>query len=637
MGENENPPQTIGRYEVIRVLGAGAMGSVVLAEDPKIKRKVAIKTVKMDAIRNEADRHEFMARFQREAEVSGLLNHPGIVAIYDVGESDLGPFLAMEYVAGKPLDHYIKNQVPLTISQKLRLAAAVAEALDHAHAAGIVHRDVKPGNVMVSEDLKPKLMDFGIAKREDASLTQTGTFLGTPSYASPEQIKEGTVDNRSDIFSFGVLVFELLSGQSPFPGTSINTILYRIVNEAPVEVKPPVTGILPEAWQRVFDKVLAKKPQDRYPSCSAFIRELVDAVNTSEMDQTGRRELLGILRMGGDSPLPPIMSRAHDETMVVPQPASGGKGKAIGIGLGAVAAIAAGVWFALNGDGRDRVLLKTSPGDAIVYINGQRQALVSGNMFKVKDGDVIRFERKGYKASPDLTFSKKEGFPPEVPLVAIVSPVTFKSDPEGALLVVDAVERGVTSAEGITLENWNQGEDHSVTLSKGDLRYDHIFKPGELPEGVIKLEKRSSAAAQEPPLDPNAKGFLALKGGYGVTVKVDGKDMGTLAAGGKLPLAPGTYKVELINAKVFFKETRTVKVEPGQGSTLGVPGTATLTVETFPGTGRVSIDGVDAGIESDGSSITVAHGAHTITVKGPKGSKTVNEMVSGDKAVKFPL
>ncbi|MBL0313656.1 MAG: serine/threonine protein kinase [Holophagaceae bacterium] len=235
----ENPlPSAIGRYEIKRLLGSGAMGSVYLAEDPRIKRKVAVKVVKMDAMRSDADRQEYMLRFQREAEISGLLNHPGIVAIYDVGESALGPFLAMEFVPGEPLDHIIKSGSPLPIMDKLKIAAGVAEALDHAHAAGIVHRDVKPGNVMVTADGRPKLMDFGIAKREDASLTQTGTFLGTPSYASPEQIREGTVDGRSDQFSFAVLVFEMLSGVSPFPGNSINTILYRIVNEPPSKCSP---------------------------------------------------------------------------------------------------------------------------------------------------------------------------------------------------------------------------------------------------------------------------------------------------------------------------------------------------------------------------------------------------------------
>jgi len=194
----------------------------------------------------------------------------------------------------KTLDALLKGGGNLTLKEKLAIASGIAAALDHAHDKGIVHRDVKPGNVMITEDRRPKLMDFGIAKREDASLTQTGTFLGTPSYASPEQIKEGKATGLSDVFSFGVVIFELLSGQLPFPGTSINTILYRIVNEPPAEIKPPVTGLLPDAWQKVFQKVLAKSPKDRYPSCSAFVKDLIEGA--SDLDKDSRTELLGQLR-----------------------------------------------------------------------------------------------------------------------------------------------------------------------------------------------------------------------------------------------------------------------------------------------------------------------------------------------------
>ena len=631
MPDPEKQPQTIGRYEVLRLLGAGAMGSVFLAEDPRIKRKVAIKTVKMDAIRHEQDRHEFMARFQREAEVSGLLNHPGIVAIYDVGESDQGPFLAMEYVPGKPLDAIIKGGTPLTLAQRLRIAAAIAEALDHAHARGIIHRDVKPGNVMVGEDGRPKLMDFGIAKREDASLTQTGTFLGTPSYASPEQIKDGTVDNRSDIFSFGVMVFELISGQSPFPGNSINTILYKIVNEPPVEVQPPVTGIMPEGWKRVFDKVLSKKPQERHSSCSAFVRDLVDAVADGE--QVNRRELMGILRQGGEGPLPEIVSRAHDETLLVPQAPGGGSGKWVGLGLGAAAAVGIGLWIAF-GSGGHPVLIKSRPEGATVYINGKKQELSASNNFRLKEGDRVRLEAKGHKPSQEIRYTKDEVFPPEIPLAPIVTRVELLSEPEGAVVVLDSKELGPAPQ---VVEAWNQGEAHDLTLTRGDLMYTRKFLAGEVPTGILKLEKRASAATAEPPLDPNAKGYLILKGGFSVAVKVDGADRGQLAPGARLELEPGTHKVELAHAKVFFKETRTVTITAGQGSTLPLPGTATLTVETFPGTGRVYIDGLDAGIESDLSPVTVSHGTHTITVKGARTSKTVTESIGGDRALKFQL
>ncbi|MDE3246972.1 MAG: serine/threonine protein kinase, partial [Acidobacteriota bacterium] len=370
----QNPlPSAIGRYVIQRLLGSGAMGCVYLAEDPRIKRKVAVKVVKLDAMRSDADRQEYMLRFQREAEISGLLNHPGIVAIYDVGESDLGPFLAMEYVPGEPLDHIIKSGSPLPISDKLRIAAGVAEALDHAHKAGIVHRDVKPGNVMITAEGRPKLMDFGIAKREDASLTQTGTFLGTPSYASPEQIREGTVDGHSDQFSFAVLVFEMLSGVSPFPGNSINTILYRIVNEPPVEVQPPVLGILPGSWQRIFFRALAKKPADRYPTCGAFVKDLMDA--TTEIEKAERQELLGMMNMGGEVPIPPILSRAGDETIMEPSSPSimvarrRNKGGLAAASILILGALGVSGWFVLKGG--TRIVVSSDPIKAAVFVNGQ--------------------------------------------------------------------------------------------------------------------------------------------------------------------------------------------------------------------------------------------------------------------------
>ena len=326
MDRIENLPKNIGRYEIKALLGSGAMGSVYLAEDPRIKRKLAIKVVKFDAIRTEADRREVLARFQREAEVSGVLNDPGIVTIYDVGDSEVGPFLAMEYVPGRTLESILKSGVDLPLKTKLAIAVALATALDHAHSQNVVHRDVKPGNIMITAENHPKLMDFGIAKREDASLTQTGTFLGTPSYASPEQIREGVATGQSDVFSFGVMIFELLSGSLPFPGNSINTILYRIVNEPPVDIVPPVEGLVQDGWQRIFNRVLAKNPADRQGSCSAFVRELLDT--TTDLGKTERMQLLGNLRPGTPapehvtSPLDPVVSNASTIS-AAPRPRGG--------------------------------------------------------------------------------------------------------------------------------------------------------------------------------------------------------------------------------------------------------------------------------------------------------------------------
>ncbi len=632
MGDTENLPQTIGRYQVLRLLGAGAMGSVVLAEDPRIKRKVAIKLVKLDSVRSEADRHEYLQRFQREAEVSGLLNHPGIVVIYDVGEAEgYGPFLAMEYVAGRPLDGLMKAGTLTSLKEKLRIAACIAEALDHAHARGIVHRDVKPGNVMVGEDGRVKLMDFGIAKREDASLTQTGTFLGTPSYASPEQIKDGVVDARSDIFSFGVLVFELMSGQSPFPGTSINTILYRIVNEPPVEVQPPVTGVLPEGWRRVFDRVLSKKPAERHPSCAAFIRDLMEAV--VEISREDQRELLGLLRLNGDIPLPQLVSRSHEETLLVPPAPRRKRSGWVAVGVAGAAVVGLFGFLLFRGNPGVRLQISTQPAGAHVFVNDLEVGTTPLNQ-PLRAGDRLRFTLKGYQP---FTYTFKPGeAPPTFPLAPVVSEEVIDSVPQGASVVLDE-----KPLEGVTplKVSWNQGVRHQLTLTRGTQGFHWDFEPGEVPGGrAYALQDATTAETRpEPALNPDAPGSFRLSGGFAVRVKVDGQDMGELAPGGKLAVPPGTHKVELASREYFFRDTRAVTVAAGQPSQLSVPGVATLTVDTFPGTGRVSIDGQDAGIESDGSSVKVSLGRHVVSIRGPRGPRTETVELSGDKHLKLPL
>jgi serine/threonine protein kinase len=617
--DNLNFPRMIGRYQVLRLLGSGAMGSVVLAEDPRIKRKVAIKLMKLDGVRTEADQHEYLARFQREAEVSGLLNHPGIVAIYDVGEVEgHGPFLAMEFVPGKPLD------------EKLRIAVGLDDALDHAHAKGIVHRDVKPGNVMVGEDGRPKLMDFGIAKREDASLTQTGIFLGTPSYASPEQIKEGSVDNRSDIFSFGVLVFELMSGQSPFPGNSINTILYRIVNEPPVEVQPPVLGLLPEGWRRVFDRVLAKLPADRHPSCTAFVRDLLDAV--VELNKDDRREILGLMGITGDAALPEIVSTSFDETMMVPRPVAR-KRTWLWLAPLVVAAVVGMGWFLFKDSRGTRLQINSQPAGAKVFVNDLSVGVTPMNQPLVP-GDKLRLELNGhqpiaYEVKPNQTLSAFSMKP-------IINDELVDSLPQGASVVID--EKPI---EGVTplRVRWNQGQPHRLTLTLRNMVYAADFGLGETPSGkAFELkEATTSETRQEPALDPNAPGTLKLTGAFGVRVRVDGKDQSELSPGAKIQLPPGSHRLELTSAKHFYKDSRTVSVIAGQTANLVVPGLATLTVETFPGTGKVYVDDQDTGIESDGSSVQVAQGRHTVSVRGPKGIKHQTVELNGDKGLRFPL
>ncbi|CAM2007881.1 serine/threonine protein kinase [Acanthopleuribacter pedis] len=277
---------TIGRYEVVNLLGEGAMGNVFKAQDPAIKRTVAIKTIKLDATRNEKDAKEFLERFRLEAQISGTLHHPNIVSIFDVGEENGTPYIAMEYVEGQTLSDLIYQDPRPTFPDLVQILFQIANALDFAHAKNVVHRDLKPSNIMVQDDGTAKIMDFGIAKHADSHLTQTGVFLGTPSYSSPEQVREGQVDSRSDTFSFAILTHEALTGYLPFPGKSISAILYKIANEDPTMAPNihllPIDGGL---FRQLFQKALAKNPEERFQSSTEFIKALIGALRLSKTDQ----------------------------------------------------------------------------------------------------------------------------------------------------------------------------------------------------------------------------------------------------------------------------------------------------------------------------------------------------------------
>ncbi|HZU54219.1 MAG TPA: protein kinase [Holophagaceae bacterium] len=655
----ERIPKTIGRYQVLKVLGAGAMGSVLLAEDPRIKRKVAIKIVRLESLRSHKDEEEYLARFQREAEVSGLLNHPGIVTVFDVGEEEgIGPFMAMEFVAGQTLESLVKAGAAVSLEHKLRAVAAIAEALDHAHRLGVIHRDVKPGNVMLTEDGRPKLMDFGIAKREDAGLTQTGTFLGTPSYAAPEQIKEGAVTPQSDQFSFAVMVFELLSGKLPFPGSSINTILYRIVNEPPSEPRPPVEGILPELWHRIFLRALSKEPQDRYPSCTHFIQDLAEAAlgtgNTvvrqdflaTAPSLDAARAIppvaappLGVeTRVSAPAPAPDLQTRITpiiqlgdaagenlDRSMEEPK---SGTGAWPWVAL-LLAGAGAGGFLLWNRRGGATVLLKTTPDKAVVSVNGRALAETTPLQQPLKAGDHLRFEAKGFQPK-ELDFTDAAAWPAAITLDPVIGPVELKTEPAGAQVVMDG-----KAVEGVTplTVSWNQGQPHQVTFTKDTATLPKDFAQGEVPAAPFVLQPATAMAAGEA-----GNGSLKIAGGFSVRVKVDGADKGELAPGRSLELPPGDHKVELSNGKLFYSESRTVQVAAGKEAKFQVPGMASLTVNTHPGVGDVLVDGRPAGIQSDGSSVRMAAGRHTITVRslsGKTASQTVE--VQDGKSVDLPL
>jgi hypothetical protein len=272
---------TLGRYRIIRRLGAGAMGEVYLAEDPHIDRQLALKTVRLGdggAIEIEERR----VRLMREAKAAGKLVHPYVVALFDAGEADDGVFyLAFEYVGGPDLAARQRVQPPLTLGEVLRIGREAAEGLDAAHRQGIVHRDIKPSNIMLDISGQVKIGDFGIAKMlgQATELTQTGSVVGSPHYLSPEQVRGEELDGRSDLFSLGVVLYELLTRTRPFAGETITTLVYQILAREPL----PIVGMrpgLPERVERVVTKLLQKDREQRFASG----RELADELAACERE-----------------------------------------------------------------------------------------------------------------------------------------------------------------------------------------------------------------------------------------------------------------------------------------------------------------------------------------------------------------
>ncbi|MGA3079847.1 MAG: serine/threonine-protein kinase [Terracidiphilus sp.] len=262
-----NTPKTIGRYEIVDELGHGAMGSVLRARDPSMDRIVALKTILSAALASEQGA-EYRQRFFREARAAGALAHPGIVPVFDVGEHEGLPFLVMEFVNGQTLDHAMKKGERLSLDRVCEIGQQIAEALGYAHRNGVIHRDIKPANILLTSAEsygfeRPRITDFGVAKLTAGEITSTGQMLGTPAFMPPEQFTGATIDGRTDLFSLGVILYWMATGEQPFPGETMTTVSYKIVNTEPV---PPakLNPAIPAALEGVILKCLEKNPANRY-------------------------------------------------------------------------------------------------------------------------------------------------------------------------------------------------------------------------------------------------------------------------------------------------------------------------------------------------------------------------------------
>jgi serine/threonine-protein kinase len=339
MPEEPQLPEKIGKYEITGKIGAGGFGAVYRGRDPYIKRTVAVKTCQLND-------EEIKSRFFREAELAGNLHHRHITTIYDFGVEDGIPYIVQEFLSGEDLDKKVKRAEPLPIARKVEILVAIADGLAYAHAAGIIHRDIKPANVRILEDGSVKIMDFGIAKslQSESNLTQTGITLGTSAYLAPEQIRGEPVDRRTDIFSLGILAYELLTYRKPFRGEHLSTVLYKILNEVPDRIED-LSPDAPASLVAAVNKAMEKQRENRYESMEALKQDLLNiqrevsgssgqyptaALPADEMDATMMTPSGGIVP---SSITPPSGSLARVPAALEATPASGSLRRKAGLEL----------------------------------------------------------------------------------------------------------------------------------------------------------------------------------------------------------------------------------------------------------------------------------------------------------------
>ncbi|MDG4551340.1 MAG: serine/threonine-protein kinase [Candidatus Contendobacter sp.] len=307
-------PPRIGRYRVTGLLGRGAMGVVYLGHDTAIDRPVAIKTIHRRLLQG-AEGVEWLARFQREVRAAGRCLHPNIVTVFEYGEEENAPYIVMEYVQGRELRDYLKERKPLPLTNAVAVIIQVLRALGHAHASGVVHRDIKPGNIILLADGQVKVTDFGIARLETGiGLTQNGMAVGTPGYMAPEQFRGEEADRRTDLYAAAVVLFELLTGVRPFDGRNASEMMYQVLNEPPRQATV-LNPQVPSGLEAVLSRALAKAPNDRFQDASAFIAAL-EGLRLVEREAAGGSTLVQVKPVQAPEPPPPSTPPGWDPVLL---------------------------------------------------------------------------------------------------------------------------------------------------------------------------------------------------------------------------------------------------------------------------------------------------------------------------------
>lgn len=613
--------QTVGRYEIVGELGRGAMGVVYKAQDPTIGRTVALKTMRLDVHGLETD--DVLRRFKNEARAAGLLNHPNIVTIYDAGEQDGMFYIAMEFIEGTTLQSLLAEKRVLTPEETIQICRQICKGLDYAHANGIVHRDIKPANVMMTPDGTVKIMDFGIAKA-GGGMTSTGQVLGTPNYMSPEQIKGKVLDGRSDLFSFGVVLYEMVTGEKPFVGQNITTIIYKIVHENPIPPRDLDVTIHP-GLSMVVTRTLAKTPEDRYQTGAELMKDLENYKSAGSS-------------LSATAVLPTAAVNRTDATQLAPQAGQ------------AAAAAASAVRTAIGRPAAAPVVAKKRGVTALVLMAVLLAMAAAGGYFlylyrttkKMQEADraleqKISEQQKqeaAATAAAKETENKKQGAAstsasladPEArtePQKATESPNTvakdrcelkFDSQPRGAKVVVD----GWTEPTWVTpfpASNLSAGK-HKVVFSK----------EGYLPETRtvnVTIGKSVPVSVQ---LSPAVSKLVVTSTPQGASIEIDGKATGQITPA-EITVEKGDHTI-VVRKQGYSDESVTQTVAEGQTFTYSpvlLQPSTDMSQSNRPGFWKKMLGGSDAIPEGKGlvHIHTVPEGA-TIQVDGRVAPRKTN-------------
>jgi serine/threonine-protein kinase len=512
-------PEKFGRYEVQGLMGEGSMGRVYRAFDPRAQRVVAIKTLKAEYRASDTG-DEYLKRFHREAQAAGALSHPHIVTVFDVGDD----FFVMELLEGRTLQEILWERGRLELADVLRIVGPMAEAVDYAHSRGTIHRDIKPGNIMILPDGRPKIMDFGVAHLTSTTMTASGQFLGSPSYMAPEQIMRSEASAQTDLFSLAIVIYEMLTGRKPFDGESITTIIYKVVNEEP---SPPRywNTELPHCFDEIFARAFDKEPSRRYKNAG----QLVAALELKEVDSA--QPLASLLpASSGDASLPPSGEavetfdfKAEDAARTVmaepgslapPRPPSRTRRGGSLLTLGAAGLVLLFAVLLVRGVWQRRapalppahplpaLQIETEPAGAAVEVDGKPAGRSPLSLATLPTGShSVRVAHDGF-APAQLSFELVPGVT-MAPLRFVLQPMgaalSVRSEPANAVVFVDGKEVGTTPLEGAVLEP-----------GPHDLRVEHKgFRPwtrrlearvGEALDFPVRLEAgkgRAGAAASK--------------------------------------------------------------------------------------------------------------------------------------------